>query len=82
MKELDKAAFMDKASELYEKLRSKLDDEKQDFYTYERKLDEFIQQFGRTILEEGLGSRPIDIRKKKSANAIWTNRNQGEAYLQ
>ena len=65
MKELTKESFMEKASAFYDKLRLEMDDSKQDFYAYEEKLDELMTQFGKEVLQEGLGSVPDDKRKKK-----------------
>ena len=68
---------MEKAGQFYDKLSVELDDKKQDFYEYEEKLDELMTLFGKEIFEDGLGSIPVDVRKKKTSNAVWTNRNQG-----
>ena len=57
-----------------------MDDNQQDFYVYEKKLDDLITQFGQELLQEGLGSVPEDIRKK-SANPIWENRNSAKTCL-
>ena len=77
MKALTKAKFMEKASDFYDKLQIEMDDKEQDFYEYEEKLDDLITQFGQELLQDGLGSVPEDIRKKKSADAIWENRDSG-----
>lgn len=67
MKALTKESFMEKASQFYDKLQTELDDKQQDFYEYEGKLDELMTLFGKEILQEGLGSVPLDIRKKKKS---------------
>lgn len=72
---------MEKASAFYDKLQTEMDDKEQDFYEYEEKLDDLITQFGKELLQDGLGSVPDDIRKKKSPNPIWENRDSGEARL-
>ena len=72
---------MEKASEFYDKLQLEMDDKQQDFYAYEEKLDDLITQFGKELLQDGLGSVPVDIRKKKSANPIWENRDSGKTCL-
>ena len=77
MKALTKAKFMEKASDFYDKLQIEMDDKEQDFYEYEEKLDDLITQFGQDLLQDGLGSVPEDIRKKKSADAIWENSDSG-----
>ena len=66
MKSLSKASFMEKASEFYDKLSVELDDKEQDFYEYEQKLDELMTLFGKEIFEDGLGTVPVDVRKKKN----------------
>ena len=81
MKELTKESFMEKASAFYDKLRLEMDDSKQDFYAYEATLDELMTQFGKEILQDGLGSVPEDKRKKKNPNAIWQDRNIRKARL-
>lgn len=81
MKALTKESFIEKASQFYDKLQSELDDKHQDFYEYEGKLDELLTLFGKEILQEGLGSVPLDIRKKKNPNAIWKNRNTRKSLL-
>ena len=55
---------MAQAVALYEQLQSELDDEQQDFYTYEKKLDEIMTAFGHDLLEAGMGKLPADARKK------------------
>ena len=81
MKSLTKVSFMEKASEFYDKLQLEMDDKQQDFYAYEEKLDDLITQFGKELLQDGLGSVPVDIRKKKSPNPIWENRDSGKTCL-
>ena len=81
MKALTKASFMEKASDFYDKLQIEMDDNQQDFYAYEEKLDDLITQFGREVLQEGLGSVPEDMRKKKSPDAIWENRDSAKTCL-
>ena len=65
MKALTKASFIEKASDFYDKRQLEMDDKQQDFYAYEEKLDDLITQFGKELLQVGLGSVPEDIRKKK-----------------
>ena len=81
MKGMTKESFIEKAITFYDKMREELDDTEQDFYEYEEKFDELMTRFGKELLEEGLGSVPEDIRKKKNANAIWQNSHSRDTWL-
>ena len=82
MKGMTKESFIEKAIAFYDKMREELDDTEQDFYEYEEKFDELMTLFGKELLEEGLGSVPEDIRKKKkNPNAIWQNSHSRDTSL-
>ncbi len=67
MRKLTKSSFIEKASAFYDKLQTEMDDKQQDFYEYEEKLDDLITQFGKELLQDGLGGVPVDIRRKKKS---------------
>ena len=66
MKGMTKALFIEKASAFYNKMRDELDDTEQHFYEYEEKFDELMTRFCNELLGKGLGSVPVDARKKKA----------------
>lgn len=70
---LSKAAFLEKASDFYDKLSVNLDSDKQDFYAFESKFDELYTEFGKESLEGIISDLPDNARKKKSPNPIRTN---------
>ena len=65
MKELTKAEFLRRASLFYDKLTQDLDTEKQDFYEFESKLDELVQEFGKELMQESMGAVGDNVRQKK-----------------
>lgn len=73
---LTEEEFLKKAQSMYQLMKEQLKDEEIDFYEYESRLDEISRDFGRELLESSLSDVSVPDSKKKSPNAIWTNRTE------
>ena len=65
----NKESFMEKASQLWEKLY-KLEGESTDLYEFEKGFDHEINNFGHQALEEIIGSKKKDRREKKNSKLV------------
>ncbi len=77
---MTKEKFLEIASARYDSIRALngLDN----FYDYEKTLVDIMRDMGRKILEENLGERVADKRKKNFANNLWGRRGKQQQSLQ